>query len=187
MVESDGDQRELWLLEQAQPMMSRKSMVILFASVSITMPVWAQTSDSVRRGEGDIELSRLNEDFAKDSKLHDVRVEIVDGFIHIRGSVDVLEDAREAFRRVDQKHLSSSVISHIVVRATKVSDSSLRLQLTEKLSPFYFDSIQVRVRHGVVRVSGNVPERDQRDRILSIVCSTPGVRGIDDLIEVGGK
>jgi hypothetical protein len=101
--------------------------------------------------------------------------------------VDVLEDAREAFRRVDQKHLSSSVISHIVVRATKVSDSSLRLQLTEKLSPFYFDSIQVRVRHGVVRVSGNVPERDQRDRILSIVCSTPGVRGIDDLIEVGGK
>src|SRR5690349_22506838 len=103
MVESDGDQRELWLLEQAQPMMSRKRMVTLFAIVSITMPVWAQTSDSVRRGEGDIELSRLNEDFAKDSKLHDVRVEIVDGFIHIRGSVDVLEDAREAFRRVDQK------------------------------------------------------------------------------------
>jgi hypothetical protein len=81
-----------------------KSMVTLFV-VSIAMAVSAQTSDSVRHDRGDIELSRLNEDFAKDPKLHDVRVEIVDGYVHIRGTVDVLEDAREASRRVDQKHL----------------------------------------------------------------------------------
>ena len=179
--------RAKFRFSQTHAMRSRKSMAMLFAIVSIAMPVSSQTSDSVRHDRGDIELSRLNEDFAKDSKLHDVRVEIVDGFIHIRGSVDVLEDAREASRRVDRKHLSSSVISHIIVRATKVSDSSLRLQLTEKLRPLHFDSIHVRVRRGVVRVSGNVPETDQRDRVLSIVCSTPGVRGIDDLMEVGGK
>jgi osmotically-inducible protein OsmY len=162
-------------------------MVTLFVIVSIAMAVSAQTSDSMRHDRGDIELSRLNEDFAKDPKLHDVRVEIVDGYVHIRGTVDVLEDAREASRRVDQKHLSSSVISHIVLRTTKVSDSSLRLQLTEKLSPLQLDSIRVRVRGGVVRVSGSVPEKDQRDRILWILGSTARVRGIDDLIGVGGE
>jgi hypothetical protein len=63
----------------------------------------------------------------------------------------------------------------------------LPLQLTEKLSPLQLDSLRVRVRHGVVRVSGSVRDKDQRDRILWFLGSTPGVRGIDDLIDVGGK
>jgi osmotically-inducible protein OsmY len=68
-----------------------------------------------------------------------------------------------------------------------VADSSLRLELAEKLRSLQLDSIRVRVRHGVVRVTGAFQEANQREIILSTICSTPGVKGVDDLMQMEQK
>jgi len=43
------------------------------------------------------------------------------------------------------------------------------------------DSVRLRIRHGIVRISGNIPEEKQRKSVLTGICTTPGVRGVDDL------
>ena len=152
--------------------------------LGFVMAVLAQTPNSLRVDRGESSLSGLNEEFARDPRLHNVRVEVIDGNVHLRGTVPVLEDAREANRRVEGRHLSDNLITHIVVRAPRVPDSSLRLELAEKLRSLHLDSIRVRVRHGVVRVTGAFQEANQREIILSTICSTAGVKGVDDLMQM---
>lgn len=156
----------------------------LLTILGFVMAVLAQNPNSLRVDRAEGSLSGLNDEFARDPRLHDVRVEVIDGNVHLRGTVPVLEDAREATKRVEGRHLSDNLITHIVVRAPRMSDSSLRLELADKLRSLHLDSIRVRVRHGVVRVTGAFHNSNQHEIILSTICSVPGVKGLDDLMQL---
>jgi osmotically-inducible protein OsmY len=159
----------------------------VFAVLVLGAPLHAQTSSSMSLANSDSSVSALNKAFATDPTLHDVRVEMVDGYVHIRGTVDVLEDSRVAMNRAQQSISSNGLISHIVVRTPYVPDRDLRRQLAGKLNGLQIDSVRLRVRRGVVRVSGTISEENQRETVLSTIRSTPGVTGVDDLITVNRR
>jgi osmotically-inducible protein OsmY len=161
-----------------------RNVLILFAISAVAMSTPAQTSNSKSLSQSDSVLSTVNGDFARDPGLRDVKITISDGYVHLRGTVEVLEDARQAIKKVNQSGTSNGVISHIVVRAPTVPDAFLRLQVEEKLHQLQLDSLRIRVRRGVVRISGTIPEERQHEDVLSMICSIRGVKGIDDLVNV---
>jgi osmotically-inducible protein OsmY len=159
---------------------SRRSLFTLFAVLVITIAVRSQILNSTT----DSTVSTLNDDFATDPRLHGVRVEISDGYFRLRGTVELLEDQRQAIKKVHARGSSTGVITQLVVITPTVPDASLRLQLTEKIARLELNLIRLRVRRGIVRISGNIPEERQRENVLSVICSTPGVKGIDDVLHV---
>jgi hypothetical protein len=74
--------------------------------------------------------------------------------------VTLLEDARQVVKKAYEKGAPNGLINHIVVRTPNVSDASLRLELWEKLTRLQLDSVCLRIRHGIVRVSGNIQKKN---------------------------
>jgi osmotically-inducible protein OsmY len=129
-------------------------------------------------------LLEIRQRFSDDDRLKNVRVDSSDGFIYLRGSVEVLQAARLAMRRVHETALGLGVISQIKVNAPRVSDRVLEGQLVATLRASGFDSVRVRVRRNVVRMDGVIAAENDREAILDSVCRMPGVLGIDDRIRV---
>jgi osmotically-inducible protein OsmY len=162
-----------------------RSLLILSVISAVAMTVAAaQNPNSTRPEHSDSALSILNQDFGRNPRLHNVRVEISDGYIHLTGSVELLEDANQAIKMAFERGLSKGVVSQIVVQSPKISDASLRVQLAEKVGALQLDSIRLRVRNGIVRVSGTIHEDKQREDVLLVISSTPGVKGVDDLMHL---
>lgn len=160
--------------------MSLRSLFTLFAVLATTIAGRSQILNSTT----DSTVSTLNDDFRTDPRLHAVRVDISDGYFRLRGTVELLEDERQAIKKVHARGSSNGLITQLVVNTPTVPDASLRLQLTEKIARLQLNSIRLRVRRGIVRISGNIPEEKQRENVLSSICSTPGVKGVDDLMKI---
>lgn len=163
----------------------RRTLLLLSCGIlAITTPSLAQASRSQDMDHPQSEFVAIKQEFAEDQRLHAVSIEMSDGYIYLTGYVGVLEDARQAVKRAQKSGHVAGVVSRIEVATARVPDTSLRLQVVAKLSNLEVDFVRVRVRRGVVKLSGIIASESERENILSSACSTPGVKGIDDSMQV---
>lgn len=161
----------------------RRMLLLSCGILATTTPSLAQASRSKDMDHPLSEFVAIKQEFAEDQRLHAVSMEMSDGYVYLTGYVDVLEDARQAVRRAQKSGHVVGVVSRIEVVTDGVPDTSLRLQLLAKLSDLGVESVRVRVRRGVAKLSGIIASESEREHILSSVCRTRGVKGIDDLLQ----
>jgi hypothetical protein len=95
--------------------MSYKSSLTVLGMLAVGITLPAQTSKSP-----DAVVLTLNEELASDPRLHDVRIELFDGYAHLRGTVTLLEDARQVVKKALEKGAPNGLINQIVVRTPDV-------------------------------------------------------------------
>lgn len=149
----------------------------------MALPTLVYNGRAQRVDHSNSNLDAIRQEFAEDNRLHALTIEISDGYVYLSGSVDLLEDARQAVKKVQEKHVAG-VINKIKVRTPSIPDSALRLQVETKLKDLEVDSVRVRVRRGIVNIQGTITTEKERKDILSATCSTPGVRGVDDSMQL---
>ena len=90
----------------------------------------------------------------------------------------LFEDKWLAGRKARAVDRVGKVKNVIIVKTQWVPDGVLRMQLKRDLRNHQVDGVGLKVRKGVVTVRGTVPAN--RERVLSLIASTEGVRAIRD-------
>jgi osmotically-inducible protein OsmY len=167
------------MMTDPQKQISNALVILVFLTAA-----QAQSANSSRADQGQSVVSAMKQEFRDDPRWRDLTIELADGYAYLRGSVEVLEDARQAIKNVNENRRLAGVVSQINVLAPNVPDAVLRLQLEKRLKEQGFESVRVGVRHGVVRITGTITEDSQREDILSSLCSARGVKGVDDRMQL---
>ena len=158
--------------------MSTRKKRILCGSLVVTLAVitW-MLAHAAQEHDGWI-LDKLSDEFAHDAPFGNVQVAIGGGAVSLHGSVALLEDKRQAVRKATNTDHVRRVKDYVVVKTRWVPDGTLRMQLKHELRSHELDGLRVKVRKGVVTVRGPMPS--SRERVLSLIASTEGVRDIKD-------
>lgn len=112
------------------------------------------------------------------------------GIATLTGTVDLYEYKAEAERRVSKVKGVKGVRDDIEVGGPTVSDQELQQKLVEKLQydrvgyGNVFNAISVGVQNGMVTLGGHARTYPDRDSALGLVSTFPGVKGVNDEIEV---
>ena len=112
------------------------------------------------------------------------------GVATLTGTVDLYEYKADAERRVSKVKGVKGVRDDIEVAGPTVSDQELQQKLVEKLQydrvgyGNVFNAISVNVQNGVVTLAGHARTYPDRDSALGLVSTFPGVKGVNDEIEV---
>lgn len=113
-----------------------------------------------------------------------------DGIVTLTGSVDLYEYKADAERRASKVKGVKGVRDQIQVAGPNVSDQELQQKLVEKLQydrvgyGNLFNAISVNVQDGVVTLGGHARTYVDRDSALALVSTFPGVKGVNDDVEV---
>jgi len=113
-----------------------------------------------------------------------------DGVVTLSGQVNLYIDKLDAESKARKVAGVESVRNHLEVKAGEKSDAELLETLTNKLRydrvgfGITFNNLTVSVKNGEVTIGGNVRDYADRNSALAIVESTPGVRAVDDDIDV---
>jgi osmotically-inducible protein OsmY len=160
-----------------------RTTLLSLGILALGMPSLVQNLSSQSIDRSASSLAAIRQALADDPGLHDITVEISEGYVHLSGSVAVLEDARRTVRKVQESGRVTGVINQIRVNAPRIADTPLRLQLEEKGRDRGY-RVRLRVRRGIVRLRGTIATEHEREDILTMICSTPGVRGVEDLMQL---
>jgi osmotically-inducible protein OsmY len=112
------------------------------------------------------------------------------GIATLTGTVDLYEYKAEAERRASKVKGVKGVRDEIEVGGPTVPDQELQKKLVEKLQydrvgyGNVFNAISVSVQNGVVTLGGHARTYPDRDSALGLVSTFPGVKGVNDEIEV---
>jgi osmotically-inducible protein OsmY len=148
--------------------MSMPRRVVLFASLAVTLVVitwilaWATEKHDIWI------QARLQEEFTQDAQFDNVQPVVRGGVVSLKGAVPLFEDKWLAGRKARAVDHVRKVKNEIIVKTPWVPDGVLRMQLKRNLRNHEVD--------GVVTVRGTVPAN--RERFLSLIASTEGVRAI---------
>ncbi len=125
------------------------------------------------------------------SRFGSVRVEVTNGVIDLKGSVELFADREDAYNKALHEKKAVAVRNDIRVVGAKISDKDLEAKLVEKLKydrvgygTTTFNAITAKVRDGVVTLGGNAYSSSDKLSALSAASYTPGVRDVIDDIEV---
>ena len=121
-----------------------------------------------------------------------VQIQIANGVATLTGDVDLLSDKLDAEKRVAKMHETASIDDQITVNVPPgISDEAIYNKLGKALAydrqgygTLPFNSITLQVKNGVAILGGEVVEPADKDSALSLVGNTPGVRGLDDHLQV---
>ncbi len=124
--------------------------------------------------------------------FRDVAVSASAGVVTLTGQVQVLADKLDAEKRVNRLHEAASVDNAITMQVPPgLSDAQLFSKLGKALTydrqgygTLPFNSIILRVSHGVVLLGGEVVLPVDKESALTLVTNTPGVRGLVDHLQV---
>jgi hyperosmotically inducible periplasmic protein len=137
----------------------------------------------------DAEIQRkLNEKFDTD-KFQNVKGTVSGQVVTLTGTVRTFANKQEAERKAKDIDRVEAVRNNIEV-ATRVSDAELRETLANKLrydrigQGITFNALTLDVNNGVVTVGGQVRDEPDKASALAIVETTPGVKDVQDNIEV---
>jgi hyperosmotically inducible periplasmic protein len=130
--------------------------------------------------------SKLDKKQFKDVKVH------VDnnGIATLTGTVDLYEYKADADKRIHKVKGIKAVRNDIEVGGPSVSDQELQSKLQEKIQydrvgyGNAFNAIGVKVQNGVVTVAGHARTDVDKDSALALVSTYPGVKDVNDEIEV---
>ena len=156
--------------------MSSLKKGVLFVALVLTLGVVAWTlAQAALKHDGWI-LGKLKEEFTQDNRFDDVHFTVGAGFVSLRGSVALLEDKRQAARMAATVDHVRRVNNDITIATPLIRDSRLRMQLKHDLRKQGINGLKLKVRKGVVTVRGTEPS--DRERVLTLIASTEGVREI---------
>jgi osmotically-inducible protein OsmY len=120
-------------------------------------------------------------------EMRDVRPDVVDGHLTLRGSVDALYERDEAERLCSAIRGLRSITNEIEVRRTEIPDSLLQLhalralEASPRLRSF---GIEVSVTDAVLSMTGEVPLFRDRLEAEKLASRTQGIVGMDDRIRL---
>ena len=126
---------------------------------------------------------------ASNSKFQNVTARVEDDIVTLEGTVKLYIDMLEAENKVRRIPHVAGVRNHIEVEGN-VPDDVLLNTLAEKLRydrigyGIMFNNLKLKVKNGVVTVSGDVLDYPARDSALAIIETTPGVKDVIDEINV---
>jgi len=148
-------------------------------------PAPAASAQAASPAESDIQ-ARLDK-----KQFHDVKVTVDQGIATLTGTVDLYAYKTDADKRVRKVKGVTAVRNLIEVGGPNIPDEVLRDKLGEKLEydqVFYgnvFNAISLSVHNGVVTLGGHAFNYfDSKDSALALVSNFPGVKGVEDEIQV---
>jgi osmotically-inducible protein OsmY len=124
-------------------------------------------------------------------KFSNVTATVQGSQVVLTGTVDLYAYKEEADKRAHHTKGVKQVDNEIQVAGPVVEDAMLRNKLAEKLAydrvgygTTAFNDISIGVDHGVVTLTGTVYGPSDKDSALSLVANYPGVKDIDDKLDV---
>ncbi len=124
-------------------------------------------------------------------QFKDVKVSVDNnGIATLTGTVDLYEYKADADKRIHKIKGIKAVRNDIEVAGPSVSDQELQSKLQEKIQydrvgyGNAFNAIGVKVQNGVVTVAGHARTDVDKDSALALVSTYPGVKDVNDEIEV---
>ncbi len=155
----------------------------------LAVPVWAQQH---RAGAGRYD-QQIQQNVTKllgsKDKWKEVKASTEDSIVTLEGAVKVYIDKADLGRKVHRVDHVEGVRNRIAVEGN-VPDAQLQEKLADKLRydrvgyGITFNALALKVRNGVVTVSGDVHDYPSRDSALAIIETTPGVKDVIDEINV---
>lgn len=143
---------------------------------------WAQTDSNT----ADAVMKKLDK-----KQFQNVKATVDgNGIVTLTGSVDLYEYKADADRRAHKVKGVKGVRNDIEVSGPTVSDEQLKQKLGEKLAydrvgyGNMFNSITLGVQNGVVTLGGHVRTDVDRDSAIGLVSTYPGVKDVEDEIQV---
>jgi osmotically-inducible protein OsmY len=130
-------------------------------------------------------MAKLNK-----KQFQNVKVSVENGIATLTGTVDLYEYKADADKRVHKVKGISGVRNEIQVAGPTVSDDQLKQKLVEKLQydrvgyGNAFNAISVNVQNGAVTLAGHARTDVDKDSALALVSTYPGVKDVNDDIEV---
>jgi osmotically-inducible protein OsmY len=143
--------------------------------------VTAQATDSAESAA----TARLDK-----KEFHDVKVSVYQGIATLTGTVDLYAYKADAEKHVRKVKGVTAVRNLIEVAGPSVPDQQLLDKLGEKLEydrVFYgnaFNAISISVQNGAVTLGGHALSYVSRDSALALVSYYPGVKDVQDEIQV---
>ncbi|HEY1161232.1 MAG TPA: BON domain-containing protein [Terracidiphilus sp.] len=129
--------------------------------------------------------ARLNK-----KQYRNVTVNVDNGIATLTGTVDLFEYKADAEKSVRKAKGVTAVRDLIEVAGPTVSDQELQAKLGEKLAydrvgyGNVFDAITLQVHSGAVTLGGHAKDYPDRDSALALVSTYPGVKDVEDEIQV---
>jgi osmotically-inducible protein OsmY len=125
---------------------------------------------------------------ARSIAAKNVGVAVARGTVTLSGSVANDRDRRRVEETVRHTPAVASVVDDVVVSANRdgddrESDHRIAESIRRDVNGDETDRIHVRVRHGLVTLTGRVPREEDAQKIVEIADTTPGVAATDDEIE----
>ena len=154
------------------------------AQPAAQIPTPAATAQAASPAESDV-AARLDK-----KQFRDVKVSVDQGIATLTGTVDLYAHKAEADKRVRKAKGVTAVRNLIQVAGPTIPDQILKDKLGEKLEydrVFYgnaFNAIMLGVQNGVVTLGGHALSYVSRDSALALVSYYPGVKGVEDEIQV---
>jgi osmotically-inducible protein OsmY len=124
------------------------------------------------------------------SQFKNVKVTVQNGIATLSGTVDLYEYKVDADKRVHKVKGVEAVRNEIEVAGPTVSDQELLAKLGEKLAydrvgyGNVFNAISISVENGVVTLAGHARTDVDKDSALALVSTYPGVKDVNNEIEV---
>lgn len=125
-------------------------------------------------------------------QFRNVQVQVANGVATLTGSVDLLADKLDAEKRIAHMKQTASINDQINVNVPPgITDEQIVNKLGRKLAfdrqgygTLPFNSPTLQVHNGVAVLGGEVVEPADKDSAVGLVTNTPGVRALDDHLQV---
>ncbi len=164
--------------------------LLSLSSVSFAAP---RGSGAMVAMEDEKSLQTAVQDKLNKKQFQNVKVTVDNGVATLSGTVDLYEWKADADKRVHKVKGITAVRNQIEVaggNAATASDAQLKEKLLEKLQydrvgyGNAFNSISLNVQNGAVTLGGHARTEVDRDSAVSLVSMYPGVKDVQDDIEV---
>jgi osmotically-inducible protein OsmY len=158
-----------------------------FLAVSIlSVDLAAQTTSA--RYDSDIQ-SRVTQQLAKKQEFRNLQATTEDGIVTLSGKVDLYQQKLDAAKKV-RKLDKVQGVRNLVAVSSSAPDAEVEARLERKLHydrigyDNLFNFVDVTVKDGVARLTGETYNDLGRDSALALANSMPGVKDVVDNIKV---
>lgn len=172
-------------------MICKRTAISALISLALALPLAALAQSPAPTNQNDAKIQQEVDKRIKKGGDHlkNVTATVQNGEVTLNGSVNRLYNKLNLERKVSGTNGVEGVRDHITVSST-ASDAQLEKTIADKLRydragyGLVWNAISLRVQNGVVTLSGLVREPVDKDSAMAIVENTPGVKAIEDDLEV---
>ena len=168
-----------------------KKVVIAVILAGLALPAMGQARNQQKQSAQDQQVQKITtEKLQEKEKFRGVSANVEDGIVTLSGTVEVFIDKENAEKRVRKVKNVDGVRNHVQIAGKQVSDAELRETLANKLRydrvgyGIVFNNLTVGVENGAVTIGGKVRDYPDRSSAIAIVETTPGVKDVNDEIDV---